>query len=74
MRFLNTLLILIVANWLEWVPGIVIVPTGVSISELFLGHALVIFLIALVPSIVAKKDQRLSFKLGLNSLAPLYNW
>ena len=29
-----TLLILIVAIWLEWLPGIVIVPTGASVSEL----------------------------------------
>ena len=43
-----TLLILIVAIWLEWLPGIVIVPTGVSISELLPNIILPVIAISMI--------------------------
>ncbi len=43
-----TLLILIVAIWLEWLPGIVIVPTGVSVSELLPNIILPVIAISMI--------------------------
>ena len=43
-----TLLILIVAIWLEWLPGIVIVPTGASISELLPNIILPVVAISMI--------------------------
>ena len=43
-----TLLILIVAIWLEWLPGIVIVPTGASISELLPNIILPVIAISMI--------------------------
>ena len=43
-----TLLILIVAIWLEWLPGIVIVPTGASVSELLPNIILPVIAISMI--------------------------
>ena len=43
-----TLLILIVAIWLEWLPGIVIVPTDVTITELLPNIILPVIAIAMI--------------------------
>ena len=43
-----TLLLLIVAIWLEWLPGIVIVPTGVSVSELLPNIILPVIAISMI--------------------------
>jgi peptide/nickel transport system permease protein len=43
-----TLLILIVAIWLEWLPGIVIVPTGASLSELLPNIILPVIAISMI--------------------------
>ena len=43
-----TLLILIVAIWLEWLPGIVIVPTGVSVYELLPNIILPVIAISMI--------------------------
>jgi len=43
-----TLLILIVAIWLEWLPGIVIVPTEVSVSELLPNIILPVIAISMI--------------------------
>ena len=43
-----TLLILIVAIWLEWLPGIVIVPTGESVSELLPNIILPVIAISMI--------------------------
>ena len=43
-----TLLILIVAIWLEWLPGIVIVPRGASVSELLPNIILPVIAISMI--------------------------
>ena len=43
-----TLLILVVAIWLEWLPGIVIVPTDVTITELLPNIILPVIAIAMI--------------------------
>ena len=43
-----TLLILIVAIWLEWLPGIVIVPTGASVFELLPNIILPVIAISVI--------------------------
>ena len=43
-----TLLILIVAIWLEWLPGIVIVPTGASVPELLPNIILPVIAISMI--------------------------
>ena len=43
-----TLLILIIAIWLEWLPGIVIVPTDVSLLELLPNIILPVIAIAMI--------------------------
>ena len=43
-----TLLILIVAIWLEWLPGIVIVPTGASVFELLPNIILPVIAISMI--------------------------
>jgi peptide/nickel transport system permease protein len=43
-----TLLILIIAIWLEWLPGIVIVPTDVSFFELLPNIILPVIAIAMI--------------------------